>query len=182
MDLVLLLKLVHVASALVWVGGVAILATLVVLTDRKGDDAATLGAMGLMGLAGQKVFSRAAPLTLGTGLLLAWLGGWGFAPWVVLSAALAAAGHLYLKAVIFPGGAAVRAAAVAGQTSLAASLARRQLRRLGADLSIKAAIIATMVLKPGLAPVDLLVPALLLALAAGLHLRTLALAPTAQPA
>ena len=182
MDLLLLLKLVHVAAALVWVGGLATLSLLVVLTDRKGDDAATLGALALLGLAGRIAFSRVAPLTLGTGLLLAWLAGWGLAPWVVLSATLALAGHLYLKRVVFPGGAAVAARRAGGDVAGAAVLARRQLRRLGADLAIKFAIVAVMVLKPGLGDPFLLVPAAILALGAALHLRTPDALRAPQPA
>lgn len=180
MDLILLLKLVHVVTASLWLGGVAILALLVLLTDRKGDDAATLGALSLMGLAGRYVFSRVSHLTLGTGLVLAWLAGWGFAPWVVLSALLAGAGMAYVKRVLGPGAGGIVAARGQGDLAGAAALARRQLRRIGTDLCLKLAIVALMVLKPGLMDPLMLLPAALLSLGAALHLHAPARAPAAQ--
>lgn len=182
MDLYLLFKLVHVVAACLWLGGVAILALLVLLVDLRRDDAATLGALSLLGLAGRHVFSRVAPLTLATGAALAWIGGWGLAPWVVLSAVLAALNHLYLKRIVFPGSAAIAARRAGGDIAGAAILARRQLRRMGADISVKLAIVGLMAMKPGLADPLLLAPAAFLLAAAALHLRAPTAVPTAQPA
>lgn len=182
MDLVLLLKLAHVVAALLWVGGVAILALLVVLTDRRGDDAATLGTLGLLGLAGRHVFARAMPATLLTGAVLAWLGGWGASPWVLLSAALAGANFAYLKLAMAPATGRILAARGAGDLAGAATLARAQLRRIGADLCLKTAIVVLMVLKPGWADPLLALPAAALLAGLALHLSATARAPAAQPA
>lgn len=182
MDPYLLLKLVHVVAACLWLGGVTVLALLVAITDRKGDDAATLGTLALLGLAGRHVFSRVSHLTLGTGLVLAWLGGWGLAPWVVLSALLAALNMAYLKRVLGPGGGRIMATRAKGDLAGAAVLARLQLRRIGTDLCGKLATVALMVLKPGLADPLVLVPAALLLLGAALHFHAPARGPAAQPA
>ena len=182
MDPYLLLKLAHVVAALLWVGGVAILALLVIVVDRKGDDAATLGALALLGLAGRHVFGRAMAATLGSGLVLAWLGGWALSPWVVLSALLAVASVLYVKRVMAPASGAIMARRAGGDIPGAAALARRQLRRIGTDLSLKAAIIALMILKPGLPEPLLLVPAAFLSLGAVLHLSLTARHPAPQTA
>ena len=182
MDPYLLLKLVHVVAACLWVGGVATLAVLVALTDRKGDDAATLGALSLLGLAGRHVFSRASHATLGTGLVLAWLGGWGLAPWVVLSALLAAANMVYVKRVLAPSAGRIMATRAQGDLAGAAALARRHLRRIGTNLCGKLAVASSMVLKPALADPLMLVPAALLLLGLALHLQAPARVLSAQPA
>lgn len=182
MDLYLLLKLVHVVAACLWLGGVTILALLVLVVDLRRNDAATLGALSLLGLAGPQVFARVAPLTLATGAVLAWMGGWGLAPWLVLSVALAGFNQLYLTRVLFPAGGAVAARRAGGDHAGAAILARRQLRRLGADASIKLAILALMAMKPGLADPLLLVPVAILLGGVALHLRAPSVATAAQPA
>ena len=182
MDLLLLLKLVHVVAACLWVGGSATLALLVLLTDRKGDDAAPLGTLSLMGLAGRHVFSRVSHVTLGPGVILAWLGGWGLAPWVVLSVVVAGANMAYLKRVLAPGAGRIMAARGQGDLAGAAALARRQLRRIGTNLSTKATIVVLMVLKPGLMDPLMLLPAALLCLGAALHFHVPSRTPAAQPA
>ena len=182
MDPYLLLKLVHVLAATLWTGGVGALALLVLLTDLRRDDAATLKALALLGLAGRHVFSRASHATLGTGVLLAWLGGWGLAPWVVLSVLLAALNVAYLRTVLAPSGARIVALRVGGDLVGAAVLARRQLRRVGTNLCGKLAIIALMILKPGLVDPLLLVPVALLLLGAALHVTAPSRAPALQPA
>lgn len=182
MDLYLLIELAHVVAALLWVGGIAVLTLLVILMDRKGDDEATIGTLALMGFAGRHVFGRAMHATLGSGLVLAWLGGWGPEPWVILSAILAAAGVIYVKRVMSPAAGAIMARRAGGDLRGAAILARRQLRRIGTDLSLKAAVISLMVLKPGLADAHLLVPGGFIAVGTVLHLTLSARHPAPQPA
>lgn len=183
MDLLLLLKLVHVLGAVVWVGGASVLTLLVVLLDRRGDDPATLTGVSYVALLGSRVFAPVGTLTLLTGLALAWLAGWGVAAWTVLAAAIAVSTFLLGALVLGPAsGRAARTWSETGDAAAAIGMGRRVLRLVMLDLGGQFAIVSLMVLKPGWTDPHLLVPAAFLALGALGYARGAARAPSAQPA
>lgn len=165
MDLYLLLKLVHVMGAIVWVGGASILTLLCAVLDRRGDDQATLTGVSYVALLGNRVF---APMGLGvilSGLVLAWLGGYGVAAWTVLAVAVVACTFALGALVLGPTcERTVTLWAETGDTAAAIGSGRRVLRLVKLDLGGQFAIIALMVLKPGWTDPLLLVPAAILAL------------------
>ena len=167
MDLYLLLKLVHVIGAIVWVGGASIMTLLCVMLDRKGDDHATLTGVSHVATLGNRVF---APIGMGvilTGLVLAWLGGYGFAAWTVLAATIVACTFVLGAAVLGPTcERTVKQWAETGDTGAAIASGRRVLRLVKLDLGGQFAIISLMVLKPGWTDPLLLVPAAILILGA----------------
>lgn len=163
MDPYLLLKFVHVVGAILWVGGASILTLLVVLLDRRGDDAATLTGVSYVALLGNRVFLPLSLLVILTGLGLAWLGGWGFAAWTVLATGIVVATAVLGGAVLGPTTEkAVKVWREEGDLAQALGLGRRVLRLVKADLGGQFAIIALMVLKPGWTDPMLLVPAAIL--------------------
>ncbi|EYD74809.1 hypothetical protein Rumeso_03621 [Rubellimicrobium mesophilum DSM 19309] len=172
MELYLLLKFVHVVGAILWVGGAAILTLLVVILDRRGDDRATLTGVSYVGLLGNKVFAPLGMLVILLGLVLAWLGGYGFAAWTVLAAAIVACTFLLGAMVLGPTcERTVRIWEDTGEAALCIGMGRRVLRLVKLDLGGQFAIIALMVLKPGWTDPLLLVPALILALGGFAYLR-----------
>lgn len=183
MDLLLLLKLVHVLGAVVWVGGAAVLTLVVVLLDRRGDDRTTLASIAQLAEIGAKVFSPTGALTVLTGLTLAWLGGWGLAAWTVLAFGVALCTFALGAMVLGPtSGRCARIWLESGEVQPAMTLGRRVLRLLKLDLAAQFAIVSLMVLKPGWTDPLLLVPAALLALGALGYLRGAPAPASAQPA
>ncbi len=164
MELLLLLKLAHVVGAILWVGGASILTLLVVILDRRGDDAATMAGVSHVALLGNRVFAPLGLLVIASGLLLAWLAGWGFAAWTVLATAIVVGTFLLGALVLGPScERAVRTWEATGDAAGAVVLGRQVLRLVKLDLGAQFAIIGLMVLKPGWTDPLLLVPALLLA-------------------
>lgn len=164
MDLYLLLKLVHILGAILWVGGATIMAILALILDRRGDEAALLGAMDSFGLLGNRVFLPLSLLVIATGLVMAWLGGWGFAAWTVLAFVTVVCTAVLGATVLGPTLERAIALRKAGDEAGAVALGRWTLRLVKLDLGGQFAIIALMVVKPGWADPALLVPAAILAL------------------
>ena len=182
MDVYLLLKLFHIVGAVVWVGGASILTILVVVLDRRGDDRATLAGVSHVALLGNMVFPPVSLVTIALGLTLAWLGGWGFAAWTVLAAAIVVL--TFLLGVLVLGPSSTRTAQVwqdTGEPELAIGMARQVMRLVKLDLAGQFAIISLMVLKPGWTDPLLIVPALILALGGVAYLRGPS-APAVAPA
>jgi uncharacterized membrane protein len=171
MDLYSLLKLVHIVGAILWVGGATIMTILVLLIDRRNDDRETMAAVTHLGLLGNRVFLPLSLLVILSGLILAWLGSWGFAAWTVL-AFVAVVGTSGLGGAVL-GPTLERSIALwkEGRESEAIALCRRVLRLVKLDLAAQFAIIALMVLKPGWTDTALIVPAACVAVGAALYLR-----------
>jgi hypothetical protein len=118
-----------------------------------------------------------------TGLVLAWLGGYGFAAWTVLAVLIVAVTFTLGAAVLGPTcERTVKLWAETGDTAAAIGLGRRVLRLVKLDLGGQFAIIALMVLKPGWTDPLLLVPAALLALGGLLYALDGSARADAQPA
>jgi uncharacterized membrane protein len=182
MDLYALLKLVHIAAAITWVGG-ATLMTVLLLALMRRDDEDTLRFLSYTSLLGNRFFVPVALITIIVGLVLAWLGGWGLAAWTVLAAGTVAVTFTLGGAVLSPAADRCLALWRAGDTPAAMELGRRVIRLTKFDLAAQWAIIALMVLKPGWTDPLLLVPAGLVLLGVALALRPVAgPRPTARPA
>jgi uncharacterized membrane protein len=166
-QILLLLKFVHVVGAIVWVGGASVLTLLCVILDRRGDDQTTLTGISYVGLLGNRVFAPLGMATILTGLLLAWLAGYGLAAWTVL-AALIVVGTFLLGALVLGPTCekAIKLWQETGDAAQAIGMARSVLRLVKLDLGGQFAIISLMVLKPGWTDALLLVPAAILALGA----------------
>ena len=182
MDLYLLLKLVHILGAIFWVGGASILTLLVLILDRRGDDQATMTGVSYVALFGNRVFLPLSLLVILTGLVLAWMGAWGFAAWTVLATVIVVCTAVLGGAVLGPTcERTVKTWAETGDTTASVSMGRQVLRLVKLDLAGQFAIISLMVLKPSWTDLHLLVPAAILALGVILFLRAPA-QPAAQPA
>jgi hypothetical protein len=93
------------------------------------------------------------------------MGGYGFAAWTVLSAAIVAVTTALGLAVLGPTSGKCVTLWKQGDVAGAARLGRKVMNIVKADLLAQFAIIALMVLKPGWTDPLLLVPAALVALA-----------------
>lgn len=162
MDLYGLLKLVHIGGAIFWVGGATLMTVLALVLLARRDDRGTLHLMRLLGLAGNRVFLPVGLLVIVTGLVLAWLGGWGFAAWTVLAFATVLGTFALGGAVLGPSLDRAIRLDDEGKAEEALALGRRVVRLVKLDLGGQWAIISLMVLKPGWADPMLLVPALVL--------------------
>jgi uncharacterized membrane protein len=167
MDLYVILKLVHIAGAIFWVGGATLMTVLALIIMARGDDRESLTLMRHFGLAGNRVFLPVSLFVILTGLVMAWLGGWGFAAWTVLAFATVVCTATLGGAVLGPSLERAIKLDDAGQPAEAMALGRWVVRLVKLDLGAQWAIIAMMVLKPGWTDLPLLaVPASLMALGA----------------
>lgn len=182
MEPYLLLKFVHVAMAIGWVGGASVLTLLTVILLNRGDDQATMTGVSYVALLGNRVFAPLGLATIVTGLTLGWLGGWFWAAWTVLAIAIVA-GTFVLGAMVL-GPTCEKAVAIwqEGDLPEAMTLGRKVLRLVALDLGAQWAIISLMVLKPGWADPALVVPALLVAAGLTVALRRPAASSAAQAA
>jgi uncharacterized membrane protein len=182
-QLLLLLKFVHVMGAVVWVGGATVMTLLCFILDRRRDDVATMTCISYLGTLGNGVFAPLGMGTILTGLLLAWLGGYGFAAWTVLAAVIVVCTFLLGALVLGPAsGQVVASWKETGDAAASMAKARQVLRLVKLDLGGQFAIIALMVLKPGWVDVLLLVPVAILALGALAYYRGAPAQAEAQPA
>ncbi|WP_210527079.1 DUF2269 family protein [Rubellimicrobium arenae] len=183
MDPYLLLKFAHVMAAIFWVGGASILTLLVLILDRRGDDAATMTGVSYVALLGNRVFAPLGLFTIVTGLAAAWLGSWGFAAWTILAAMIVAC--TFVLGALFLGPTcerAVKSHQESGDAAASMVHGRRVLRLVKLDLAGQFAIISLMVLKPSWTDLHLLVPAALLLLGGLAVLRAPGRPVAAQPA
>ena len=171
MDPYLLLKSLHVALAILWVGGASILTLLVVILMGRGDDEATMTGIFHVALLGNRVFAPAGMATIASGLALGWLGGWDWDAWTVLAIAIFACTFVLGAAVLGPTCERAVKTWKAGDLAGATAIGRRVLRLVAIDRGAQWAIIALMVMKPGWTDPALAVPAasLLVGLAVALR-------------
>ena len=182
MDLYLLLKLVHIAGAIFWVGGATLMTVLAIVVIARGDDRESLSLMRHFGLAGNRVFLPVSLIVIVTGLVMAWLGGWGFAAWTVLAFATVVCTATLGAAVLGPSLDRAIKLDDEGQPLEAMALGRKVVRLVKLDLGGQWAIIALMVLKPGWTDPLLLVPAALVAVGGLLYAIDGSAKAAAQPA
>lgn len=149
MDWYSIVKFLHVAFAVVWVGGGFTIMVLAVRADRAGNIEGTLQAMRAAGELGNRLFMPASVLTLVSGLVLCWF--WiGFTDlWIVLGligfATSASIGSAVFKPV------SDRMAAMIARddvTPAALDVGRKILKVARFDYAVMLIVIADMVLKP----------------------------------
>jgi uncharacterized membrane protein len=169
MDFHYILKFLHVAGAILWLGGGTLLILGGTLAARSHDDPGLRAIVRLGTLAGPRVFSPSGVVVLLTGLTMLWTGGLPFAAWVILSLAGIAASILTGALMLGPLSERARDAADPAQ---AAALTRRFLRCGAGDLLILFAIVWLMVLRPYWGDVPALAIPVVAALAGGLVILT----------
>jgi uncharacterized membrane protein len=170
MELLLLLKLAHVVGAIIWVGGASVLTLMCLMLDRKGDDQATLTGISQVAMMGNRVFAPIGLAVIVSGLLLAWLAGYGFQAWTILATVIVAGTFTLGAAVLGPTcERCVKTWAETGDTATAIGIGRRVLALVKLDLAAQFAIISLMVLKPGWVDTLMIVPAAFLALGGALY-------------
>jgi uncharacterized membrane protein len=149
MDWYSIVKFLHVAFAVVWVGGGFTIMLLAVRADRAGNVGDMLQTMRATGELGNRLFMPASMLTLLSGLTLCWF--WiGFTDlWVVIGL-LGFATTASIGSMIFKPTADRMLAMIAqdGVTPAALDAGRRILKIARLDYAVMLIVIADMVLKP----------------------------------
>ena len=170
MDWYSIVKFLHVAAAVLWVGGGFALMLLAVRADMAGNVERTLNAMGAIGELGNRLFMPASVLTLLFGLIMCWF--WvGFSQlWIVIGLAGYATTFLVGTMIFKPTADRMgEITAREGMTPAVLAEGRRILRVARFDYAVMLIIVADMVLKPTAADT-----AILAAMLAVLLLGTLA--------
>ena len=151
MDWYAIVKFLHIACSVVWVGGGFTLMLLAVRAERSGNVESMLQAMRATGELGNRLFAPLSLLTLAFGLVMC--GFWiGFSDlWIVIGLV----GYLTTFAVgmlVFKPTAdrMARMIAADGVTPAALAQGRRILTAARFDYSVMLVIVADMVLKPTL--------------------------------
>jgi hypothetical protein len=146
MDWYLIAKFLHVASAVIWIGGGLIMVLLGVKADRGKNDAELVGVVRQVAWAADRIYVPASIATLTFGVAAAWLGSLWSSLWVNL-------GFLGIVSTIALGvlvltPRAKKVEAEAGATPRAVALSRDILTIAKFDMSVLFVVIADMVLKP----------------------------------
>jgi uncharacterized membrane protein len=149
MDWYSIVKFLHVATAILWVGGGFVLFLLGVLAQRAGNDEEKLQAMRATGQLGGRFFAPMSMLTLVFGLIMCGL--WvGFSDlWIVIGlvgyATTFSIGMLIFKPTGERMGAMI---ARDGVTPAVLEIGERMMRAARLDYAVMLVIVADMVLKP----------------------------------
>jgi uncharacterized membrane protein len=149
MDFATILKFVHVAAAVLWVGGgFAMILTGLLMTGRSSAEA-QLALVRATTLLAPRLFIPVSIITLASGFALVFVAGWGWQAFTVLGLAgvlfTAGFGMFYL------GPACERALKIEETQGAAAALPQvNRLQRLAMiDYAVQFAIVFLMVVKPG---------------------------------
>jgi uncharacterized membrane protein len=151
MDWFSIIKLLHVTSAIIWLGGGFLLVLLAIRADRAGDTPELIGILRTVAQMGNLVFVPASLATLIFGLIMTWF--WvGFAElWIVIGLAGYASTFLMGTLVLKPS--ADRMLAIVdreGATPAALLYGRRILRAGKFDYVVMFVILIDMVMKPAM--------------------------------
>lgn len=158
MELSLVLKFVHVTSALVWLGGGLAFAMLGTYFERRGDMRTGVSVVTFVSVLGPVLFLPASVLTLMSGTMLFVLDGTQWTAWTVLSLPLVATAFGLGAGVIRPTGERIALLLEAGHEGIAIDMTRRLLRVARLESAIMLAIIVLMVARPGWSDHDILAP------------------------
>jgi uncharacterized membrane protein len=149
MDLYLLVKFLHVASAVIWIGTGLGLVILGIAAERKNDRDGFVRIVLNVAFMAPRVFVPASIAALVFGVIAAWM-AWGFTPlWVVLGILGYAA--TFITGNFFLGPRAGRVAAIVaseGHSERAAAVGRELLTLAKFDYLMLFVVVADMVLKP----------------------------------
>lgn len=168
MDWYTIFKFLHVASAVIWIGGGLIMVILGARADRAKNDAELVGVVRQVAWAADRIYVPMSIATLIFGLIMAWLGGLWSNLWIILGlvgvVATIATGVLALT----PRAKRVEAGFKAGGvTPDVVGVSREILTIAKFDMVVLFTVIADMVLKPGTSDVITLAIMALAILAAG---------------
>ncbi len=172
MDWYLILKFLHVSSAVIWIGGAFIMVMLATRADRSADDKILVDVVRQVAWAADRVYVPASISTLVFGLILAWYASLWANLWIILGllgvASTVGLGILVLTPLAKKADTGFKAR---GASPEVVATSREILTLAKFDLVLLFTVIADMVLKPS--PSDwllLLVMALALLAAAFLWL------------
>jgi uncharacterized membrane protein len=145
-----LLKVLHVLAVVIWIGGVTALWTTALRLGRAGNRAAIATLLPIVARYGQRVAGPASGIVLITGIVMAVIGHLGQALWVQLGMAGILL-HFILGATLVrrSWSQVGRIASEPADDSALAAAVRRSSIVSWTYLLLMAAVIATMVLKPG---------------------------------
>jgi len=173
MDWYSIFKFLHVASAVIWIGGAFIMVILGVKADRANNDTEIVGVVRQVAWAAERIYVPSSVATLVFGLIVAWLGGlWGYL-WVILGLVGVAATIAMGVVVLTPRAKNVEHGfAASGVTPDIVVVSREILTIAKFDLVLLFTVIADMVLKPSTSDwLLLLIMVIVLAAAAYVWLR-----------
>jgi hypothetical protein len=149
MDWYFFLKFLHLAAAVIWIGGAFIMMVLGARADRAKDDAAIVGVVRQVAWSADHIYVPASVATLIFGLLLAWLGNLWSNLWIILGLVGVAATITLGVAVLTPLSKKVAAGYAAGGASPEVVATCREILTIAKfDCVLLFAVIADMVLKP----------------------------------
>ena len=149
MDIYLLLKFLHVVSAVVWVGGGLCRTVLGVCASSRKDDAEMLRVVGNVAFLANRWFIPWSLLTLVFGLVAAYLGSLYSQLWIMLGLAGFASTFLTGALVLGPLSEKIRQLKAEGKDNEAFPIGRTLLQAAKFDYVVMLVVIADMVLKPG---------------------------------
>ncbi|MDR3471935.1 MAG: DUF2269 family protein [Devosia sp.] len=156
MDLYSIFKFLHVFSAVCWVGGGLCLTVLGALASSRKDEAEMLRVVENVAFMANRWFMPLSLLTLLFGLLTTWLGGLFSQLWVILGLVGFGMAFLTGSLVLGPTSEKIRKLKETGRETDAYPLGRRLLRAAKFDYVVMFAVIADMVIKPGIADLPVL--------------------------
>jgi hypothetical protein len=148
MDLVSLLTFAHVCAAVLWVGGGFAMILAGLLLQARGPAETQLALVRATTLLAPRLFIPASIFTLGSGLALLHVGGWGWQPFTVLGLAGVIFTSIFGATILGPG--CDRAVRIADSQGAPAALPvlRSTYRLATMDYAVQFAIVFLMVVKP----------------------------------
>lgn len=172
MDWYSIVKFLHVASAVIWIGGAFVMIMLGVKADRAKNDTEIVGVVRQVAWAAERIYVPSSVATLVFGLITAWLGNLWSNLWIGLGLAGVVATIALGVVVLTPRAKKVEAGyAAGGVTPAVVAISREILTIAKFDAVLLFVVIADMVLKPSVNDwLTLVVMAVVLLAAAALWL------------
>lgn len=168
MDWYTILKFLHVASAVTWVGGALLMVILGARATRAGSDAEIVAVVRQVAWAAERIFMPASIATLILGLIVAWIGGLWSNLWVILGLVGVAITIGLGIGVLTPRIKKVEASFASGGVAADAVPGAREVLTLAKfDIVLLFTIVADMVLKPSYADWPVLAIMAVVLIAAG---------------
>lgn len=146
MDWYSIFKFLHVASAVIWIGGGLIMVLLGARADRARNEADMVGVVRQVAWAADRIYVPASIATLIFGVITAWLGSLFSMLWVNLGFVGIVSTIALGVLVLTPRAKTVNAEA--GVTPKAVAVSREILTIAKFDMTVLFVVIADMVLKP----------------------------------
>jgi uncharacterized membrane protein len=150
MDWYSIFKFLHVASAVIWIGGAFVMIMLGAKAERSKDDSQLVGVVLQVAWAGERIYVPASISTLIFGIVVASIGGLWSSLWVILGLVGVALTIGLGVGVLTPRAKKAEAGYKSGGASAGVvALGREILTIAKFDIVLLFVVIADMVLKPG---------------------------------